>query len=178
MDWLKFFQALPKWIFTFLAITTTILIVYVLAFADCRLVLFGLGFGPDNSCQGTGQGDSFPPGTIVAFDPVVRDARGERTGQFREFPHGWVICNGNLGVPDLDSRFLQGVTRLSQAGDYGGANEIPNDGLHKHPSEKSAEAAFGNDNNDDQFRTGDGGEHDHGGENRPAFYSVIFICKQ
>ena len=42
--------------------------------------------------------DSFPEGTILPY-----------TGDLAKIPHGWVLCDGNNGTPDLRGRFLEGT---------------------------------------------------------------------
>ena len=42
--------------------------------------------------------DSFPEGTILPY-----------TGDLAKIPHGWVLCDGNNGTPDLTGRFLEGT---------------------------------------------------------------------
>lgn len=122
-------------------------------------------------------GTQFPVGTIIAFDPKVRNASGIETGEIRPLPAGWTICNGNSGAPNLDGRFLRGVNLVASAAGTGGREDIPSDGNHRHPKEGTGDSGFGDDNNDNQFRTGPAGGHDHSGENRPPFYNVIWICK-
>lgn len=42
--------------------------------------------------------DSFPEGTILPY-----------TGDLAKIPHGWVLCDGTNGTPDLRGRFLEGT---------------------------------------------------------------------
>lgn len=46
--------------------------------------------------------DSFPEGTILPY-----------TGDLAKIPHGWVLCDGNNGTPDLRGRFLEGTGSYS-----------------------------------------------------------------
>lgn len=46
--------------------------------------------------------DSFPEGTILPY-----------TGDLAKIPHGWVLCDGTNGTPDLRGRFLEGTGSYS-----------------------------------------------------------------
>ena len=41
----------PKWVFVFLAIILSAVILHALIYAQCRTALFGMPFGPDKSCE-------------------------------------------------------------------------------------------------------------------------------
>lgn len=133
--------------------------------------------------------EGLPLGTILPWDSMVRDQAGNPTGATREVPAGWKICNGKNGAPDLSDRFLMGVTNIASAGEIGGSNALPGAGQHDHggrtrsfkgyiqgeinyDAEKGRQSPF-------HIEHGISGEtsHDHGGENRPAYYSVVFIIK-
>ena len=47
----KLLVVLPKWIFVFLAVAVSALVVHSLMYSECRTTLFGLPFGPDKSCE-------------------------------------------------------------------------------------------------------------------------------
>lgn len=66
MDWNKILLTLPKWIFAFLAIVISIVIIYSLTIASCRISLFGLSFGPDRACEETESLNNIPVGTIIS----------------------------------------------------------------------------------------------------------------
>ena len=53
-----------------------------------------------------------PVGTILSY-----------TGDLNKIPHGWFLCDGTNGTPDLTGRFLEGVTSLP--GDFISAR-LPN----------------------------------------------------
>ena len=61
-----------------------------------------------------------PKGTIIAWYNKSGAA----------VPHGWVLCDGNNGTPDLTNRFLRGVTIASQVG-AGGGRETHSHGIGK-----------------------------------------------
>ena len=56
--------------------------------------------------------DSFPEGTILPY-----------TGDLAKIPHGWVLCDGTNGTPDLRGRFLEGTG--SYSGEFKAAG-LPN----------------------------------------------------
>lgn len=53
-----------------------------------------------------------PKGTIVAYN-----------GQ-SNIPHGWAICNGSNGTPDLRGRFILGSSNTKKFGSKGGAERV------------------------------------------------------
>lgn len=130
-----------------------------------------------------------PIGTVLAWDPILRDAQGNPTGETRKLPENWLICNGKNGTPDLSNRFLMGVKESSSSGNRGGANIISNDGSHNHGGRTAGFAGYKEDEiNWDAIRghhnpyqnlhkISNDGAHNHGGDNRPAFYSVLYIIK-
>lgn len=52
-----------------------------------------------------------PMGTIVMFNGT-------------EIPHGWALCDGKNGTPDLQDRFIVGSGKSYSLGDEGGANAV------------------------------------------------------
>lgn len=124
-------------------------------------------------------GGELPVGSIL---PVTRPP-----GATIQLPAGWVVAAGQtLDDPEspfhthtlprlTDGRFLMGS--LSEFGKYGGVNALPGDGNHRHERQQIGSPGFGDDHPDNQFRTADAGGHDHGGENRPAYFGVLFLIK-
>src|ERR1700722_1510352 len=61
-----------------------------------------------------------PSGTILAWDPIIRDASGTPTGRLHQLPKGWAICNGVNGSPNLAGIFLMGTADQRDVGKTGG----------------------------------------------------------
>ncbi|EGQ8038250.1 hypothetical protein G5Y08_004591 [Vibrio parahaemolyticus] len=130
-----------------------------------------------------------PKGSILAWDPVIRDFNGVPTGKTRELPNGWKICNGKNGTPDLTNRFIMGARDASSSGNVGGTNSIAMDGEHSHGGRTNGFAGYIPGEINWDTRRGyqnpyqikhairPDGSHNHGGDNRPAFYSVVYIIK-
>ncbi len=122
-----------------------------------------------------------PKNTIIAWTPANYDDSGlikSRDDIVSVVPDSWVIC-GDKGTPNLNDRFLIGVKNPSNAAKFGGLADIPTDGDHSHEARQvnTNQYRFGNDNADDHYHTNVKGSHDHGGDNRPPFYKVVFLCK-
>ena len=97
---------------------------------------------------------------------------------------GWYVCNGQSSTPDLRNKFIRSE---STSGNTGGEdshvltiNEMPSHS-HGYPAYSSGGAAakWVRDNVDKAWSTfytnSTGGDAAH--ENRPAYYSLIFIKK-
>lgn len=115
-----------------------------------------------------------PKGTILAWSPPAGRVLGG-VG-----PPGWEICNGENGTPDLTDRFLMGTKDINGAGRTGGQNSISMEGNHSHRltnptgrNEYDSGSARG-----DRKRTREAGGHNHGGENRPSYYTVVYIIRR
>lgn len=90
-----------------------------------------------------------PVGTILAWDPVVRDELGRPTGAIRVLPEGWVRCDGTRGTPNLVGLFLRGD---ELAGVRGGRDTVEsgmvaggidlNEHRHASPIVESGEHTF------------------------------------
>lgn len=118
---------------------------------------------------------SLPIGTIISWDPIIREANGRPTGDARPVPQGWSICNGTKGTPSLSDTFLMGSDSVVGAGRRGGANSV----------NKVAETSKGNgsmrkadtDHRETEFSV----VHTHSVsiefDNRPSFYTVVYLCK-
>lgn len=131
-----------------------------------------------------------PIGAIISWDPLIRNAQGELTGESREVPVGWQICDGSNGTPDLTDRFLKGETSRSSArvGQFGGAAEIAAVADHTHSgnTDNTSGPAHGTPCSGNcggyrtathahRFETSSNGAHSHG-SNLPPFYTVIYLC--
>lgn len=56
----------------------------------------------------------YPPGSIILWH-----------GDVNQIPHGWELCDGSNGTPDLIGRFLRMTSSDTEVpGDTGGANEL------------------------------------------------------
>lgn len=165
---------------------------------------------------------TLPIGTIIAY-----------AGMPDSVQKGWVVCDGSslqidgnlslfrrigwrfgygddqtnfttFSLPDLSSRFLQGVGKDS-LGQYGGVDHLKPDGLHHHGGSTTVASTgagsgsfdgFTYTSNDDghRVRADDGssltldgidhvhgikadGLHDHGGEIRPLYCTVYYLMK-
>lgn len=124
-----------------------------------------------------------PVGSIVSWNPILESPEGKQT--YRNLPEGWSICNGLNGTPDLSDKFLRGVVKLQETGSTGGNNEGLKAGSHKHRYGISKGGgngsphgfqAHGPNCETANHDTHSSGVHSHG-DNRPAFYSVIYIMK-
>ena len=63
-----------------------------------------------------------PPGTILAWDQVIRSVDGKPTGESRQLPRGWAVCDGTNHTPDLTDRFLRGSLTSGTRGGLDGGN--------------------------------------------------------
>jgi hypothetical protein len=86
-------------------------------------------------------------------------------------PDGWTDFNIAAG------RFILGASNAYPVMSTGGRSDIPTDGNHRHPREQFSGHGFGDDNNDNQYRTGVAGGHNHDGNNMPPFVALKF-CKR
>lgn len=122
--------------------------------------------------------NDFPAGTVIGISEKEV-----------EVPSGWSICDGTNGTPDLTGKFLVGVSSKSEVGNTGGAAEIESAGSHSHsgttnPTKGPDHGIHCSGNcgggrtaeHSHSFTTGSSGEHSHG-DNRPPFFSTLFICK-
>lgn len=122
--------------------------------------------------------NSVPVGTILPWIP---------TDKMKTIPKGWKVCDGINGTPDLEGRFLVGVRHINKTQQKGGRNDIPAQGGHNHggatTSVNSNRITYdrGGDNNGVWFNHSHGirgeGNHNHGGDNRPPYFTVIYIIK-
>lgn len=122
--------------------------------------------------------NSVPIGTVLAWIP---------TDKMPNPPKGWKVCDGTNGTPNLEGRFLVGVRHLNKTKKIGGRRDIPLQASHNHgratTSVNSNRITYsrGDNNNGVWFNHSHGirseGTHNHGGENRPPYYTVIYIIK-
>ncbi|MDO8262883.1 MAG: hypothetical protein Q7T21_06630 [Gallionella sp.] len=116
-----------------------------------------------------------------------------------QLPKGWCICAGqtildpespfmNLPVPNLiDGRFPMGTIFTDSYGKYGGTNNIATSGNHDHLY--TIRKAGTRERTPDGFQgegpecktvtlhTTGNGAHDHGGENRPQWFGLLYMIK-
>ena len=141
--------------------------------------------------QSNGAPGEVPIGTILPY-----------SGSLEALPSNWVLCDGRTiddpesplrgtAVPDLtDDRFLMGVGAGTSVGVTGGVNEIVTDGSHGHRGEasdrvtqKTGSPRYLDTSGNKGFKHTHSlsiqadGRHNHGGDNRPNFYSVRFIIR-
>lgn len=121
-----------------------------------------------------------PIGTILPY-----------VGDLNKIPHGWVLCDGNNGTPDLRDRFIVGAGNLYTIGNIGGenfhqltVNEMPS---HNHGNPNLFFVAHANSGGGGPGHVGDpypirpstsinvGGNQPH--ENRPPFLAVYYIMR-
>ncbi|MFJ2364678.1 hypothetical protein ACIPIN_13450 [Pseudomonas sp. NPDC087697] len=115
-----------------------------------------------------------------------------------QLPTGWCICAGqvitdstspffNLPAPNLiDERFPMGTILTRSYGKSGGNNALAPSGNHSHrytiqknapqPSMAGYEGR-GPDCYVSTLDTSSTGDHNHGGENRPNWFGVLYIIK-
>ena len=154
-----------------------------MVFAQCTTEIFGLAFGPKNECD---RGSKLPRGMIVPWyskEPI---------------PSGWIVCGQTSDTPNLNGKFLAGTSSAEDIGKTGGTAMIPSDGKHTHKGRTSTNLKSTNLKKDPDERTHsfrcEGecdlqtqhahefelpsvGDHNHGGENRPPYYTVLFLCR-
>jgi hypothetical protein len=118
---------------------------------------------------------SLPIGTIISWDPIIREANGRPTGDARPVPQGWSICNGTKGTPSLSDTFLMGSDSVVRAGQKGGANSVNKVFKTGKGNETMRQART--DNSKKEFSV----IHTHSVsiefDNRPSFYTVVYLCK-
>ena len=121
-----------------------------------------------------------PTGTILPY-----------IGDLSNIPHGWALCDGTNGTPDLRDRFITGAGNMYHIGDTGGENfhkltieEMPS---HNHGNPNLFFVAWANSGGGGPGHVGDpypcrpstqanaGGDQSH--ENRPPFYAVYYIMR-
>lgn len=99
-----------------------------------------------------------PKGAVVPFN-------------LNECPAGWER------LVDADGRFIVASSDTIQFGSEGGTDIIPSQGNHNHNRVQISGAGFGDDRDDNQYRTDDKGSHNHGGNNMPP-YLALTMCEK
>ena len=117
-----------------------------------------------------------------------------------QLPLGWCICAGqviddptspfmNLPVPNLiDCRFPMGTIFTDSYGKYGGTNDLISSGDHDHTysirkagTRERSPDGFQSQGNDcrtvSNLHTTSTGAHNHGGENRPQWFGLLYMIK-
>jgi hypothetical protein len=114
-------------------------------------------------------------------------------------PQNWCVCDGqpitdpespyvNLNAPNLlDGRFPMGTKYEQTFGRLGGSNSIPANAPHTHQysirktrNASRSPAGFqseGDECETETFDTTPSGAHDHGGDNRPQWFGLLYIFK-
>ena len=122
---------------------------------------------------------ALPAGTILAWIPTTKQP---------DVPDGWVLYDGTTaGVPDLSGMFLRGVASKRESKQLGGRTDIPDDGSHDHGSRTGVVYSnrityeHGGDDNgvwfEHRYQIGIGKDHNHGGDNLPPNFSIMYIMK-
>ncbi len=142
------------------------------------------------SCLNTKSNEmSFPNGSILVWDPVIRNSDGTDTGELRSIPSGWTACNGKNSTVNLDKKFLYGTSTLAYANNVGGVEIIPEQDSHKHTATTESKGpvdrhvpcsgnCFGRYiSHQHSLTPTENGKHNHGGNNLPPYVTVVFLCK-
>ena len=133
----------------------------------------------------------FPIGTILPVFPPK--------GAGFKMPKGWVVCDGrvvvhphspfkNTNLPNLTSDIFLMGTGVDKVGSESGNNTMPSDGAHNHSGSTGGPSGHdrcdnggdrhpGSRNHGHSFTTSTNGGHDHGGDNRPHFFGVLYIIR-
>ena len=121
-----------------------------------------------------------PVGTILPY-----------VGALDKIPHGWFLCDGTNGTPDLRDRFITGAGLSYNLHDVGGenfhlllVNELPS---HNHGNPNLLYVTWANSGGGGPGHSGDpypvrpststnvGNDKPH--ENRPPYYAVYYIMR-
>lgn len=114
-------------------------------------------------------------------------------------PDGWCVCAGqriddaaspfaNLNAPNLlDQRFPMGTKVTETYGKQGGSNDLASEAGHSHSyairkagTKVRSPDGFESEGKDCRtvtLETGANGEHNHGGDNRPRWFGLIYIFR-
>jgi len=124
MDAKDLVKAIPTWLVAVVVFAFLLVFVERVYISGKPFWLFGKEFGSvEESVR-------LPRGSIIIWDPVVRDPKGGQTGKHRSLPASWQICDGTNGVPDLRNHSLRGASSRVDAGaDFalrrGAGDEVP-----------------------------------------------------
>lgn len=101
------------------------------------------------------------------------------SGAIVDIPHGWALCDGTQGTPDLRERFVicagQFIPPGSISGDWAHTHPFTGDG-HVHPLIAGANIAAGADYDDTTDSSNVSGTTDST-QHVPPFYALAFIMK-
>lgn len=101
------------------------------------------------------------------------------SGAIVDIPDGWVICDGNLGTPNLKDKFIVGADNTYAVGATGGSalhtHDFTTDG-HNHTLLPGANLAGGAVHNTTSSTNQDTGTTDNG-SSLPPYYALAFIMK-
>ncbi len=126
-------------------------------------------------------GVAIPPGTILMW-----------SGAVDQVPHGWALCNGTGGTPDLRDRFIVGAGNEYLLGAIGGEKfhqlTVAEMARHAHWELASTVSGYGGGDGTVSGAGFDSGSHwagystdstggDQPHENRPPYYALCFIMK-
>jgi len=106
---------IPVWLLIFVLVAFLLIFIERIYVSEKTFMIYGKEFGPASINVNQG----LPIGSIIAWDPRVRDKNGNVTRELRELtalPKGWSLCNGHNGTPFLDRHILGGVKNSSSAG--------------------------------------------------------------
>ena len=181
---MKWFEILPKWLFAGTFLFLVLLIFY--------LAISGVQFHYKDKFGFIKPSPDIPlpqlAGTIIPWDPIHRSANGTATGKTREIPSGWSVCDGTNGSPNLENNFLMGSIAKINAGKHGGDNTINDSETHNHGGNATdlsyqrgrinwdRRRGIPDDQYSHKHSISSDGNHNHGGDKRPAYYSVLFLC--
>ena len=109
-------------------------------------------------------------------------------GDLDRIPHGWFLCDGSNGTPDLRDRFITGAGLSYNLHDIGGENyhkltknELPSNGFSipiargDDPRENVTGANDGGPDSPSSLPIKSGNDEPH--ENRPPYYAVYYIIR-
>jgi microcystin-dependent protein len=118
------------------------------------------------------------------------------SGQTNNIPHGWALCDGYNGTPNLKDRFIVGAGASYNVGNTGGAstvkltvNQMPShnhaNGNYKYLLQRRSDGKYTSKDTDTTRNEPDlihsGGIKSAGGgqahENRPPYYALAYIMK-
>ena len=114
MEMMDMLKRTPAWIIAAMLVAFLFVFIERTYISEKPFLIADMKFGPVAETRGS---PAFPPGTIIAWDPVQRSIDGTVPELLREIPDGWVLCDGSRGTPILTDHVLQGVGTISNAGD-------------------------------------------------------------
>jgi hypothetical protein len=172
-------QRVPRWLFGGAFLVIAFIIFWQFVVRGEPFQVGGEFYGPGNQTAGVHVRSGIPDGAIIGW--YLKDAENIPTGS------GWNICGTDTSTPDLSDQFLMGANTMGDSGVTGGTANITGAPAHDHggitagPSQQAG-VRDGNaplrSHPNHTHAVSSGGQHTHNkGENRPPFFSVIFLCK-